>query len=57
MLRAVYPDLVPEKRSGTDPKLANGPEWFELKRGDNLKFKVPGSEEPAKGNSGAWASG
>lgn len=44
VVKAVYPDLEPEKRAGAgDPKAAsNGKGWFELRKGDNLKFKLPG---------------
>jgi GTP diphosphokinase / guanosine-3',5'-bis(diphosphate) 3'-diphosphatase len=43
VLRAVYPDLEPEKRASGDP--AAGPEWFGLKKGENLKFKLPNGED------------
>lgn len=44
VVKAVYPDLEPEKRATTsDQKAAsNGKGWFELRKGDNLKFKLPG---------------
>ena len=43
VVRAVYPDLESEKRPVSDgPK---GPGWFDLKRGENLKFKVPNLDE------------
>ncbi|RDJ23520.1 bifunctional (p)ppGpp synthetase/guanosine-3',5'-bis(diphosphate) 3'-pyrophosphohydrolase [Bosea caraganae] len=44
VVKAVYPDLEPEKRTASgDPKAAsNGKGWFELRKGDNLKFKLPG---------------
>ncbi|MEN5082438.1 bifunctional (p)ppGpp synthetase/guanosine-3',5'-bis(diphosphate) 3'-pyrophosphohydrolase [Bosea sp. TWI1241] len=47
VLRAVYPDLEPEKRSSVDPKVKAPPPgkgWFELRQGENLKFKLP--DEP-----------
>lgn len=40
VVKAVYPDLEPEKRAAADT--ADGQGWFELKKGENLKFKVPG---------------
>ncbi len=45
VLRAVYPDLEPEKRAPAEPRpngAAPGKGWFELGKGDNLKFKLPG---------------
>ncbi|MDP3256892.1 bifunctional (p)ppGpp synthetase/guanosine-3',5'-bis(diphosphate) 3'-pyrophosphohydrolase [Bosea sp. (in: a-proteobacteria)] len=47
VVKAVYPDLEPEKRAAPDPKAAgagtgNGKGWFELRQGENLKFKLPG---------------
>ena len=47
VVRAVYPDLEPEKRAAADAKAAGlgapaGKGWFELRKGDNLKFKLPG---------------
>ncbi len=47
VVKAVYPDLEPEKRATPDPKAAgagtgNGKGWFELRQGENLKFKLPG---------------
>jgi GTP diphosphokinase / guanosine-3',5'-bis(diphosphate) 3'-diphosphatase len=42
VLRAVYPDLEPEKRTSGD--VPAGPEWFGLKKGENLKFKLPNGE-------------
>ena len=43
VVRAVYPDLEPEKRGATgDPKAKpSGKGWFELRQGENLKFKLP----------------
>jgi GTP pyrophosphokinase len=44
VVKAVYPDLEPEKRGAAEPK-GKGPEgkgWFELRQGENLKFKLPG---------------
>ncbi len=45
VVKAVYPDLEPEKRNAPDPKTAaagSGKGWFELRKGENLKFKLPG---------------
>ena len=46
VVKAVYPDLEPEKRGAPDPKSAGaagtGKGWFELRQGENLKFKLPG---------------
>ncbi len=46
VVRAVYPDMEPEKRAaGGEPRPAGaapGKGWFELGTGDNLKFKLPG---------------
>ena len=43
VVKAVYPDLEPEKRAGGEQKSAQaGSGWFELKQGENLKFKLPG---------------
>ncbi len=45
VLRAVYPDLEPEKRAPAEPRpngAAPSKGWFELGKGDNLKFKLPG---------------
>ncbi|TAJ30230.1 MULTISPECIES: bifunctional (p)ppGpp synthetase/guanosine-3',5'-bis(diphosphate) 3'-pyrophosphohydrolase [unclassified Bosea (in: a-proteobacteria)] len=45
VLRAVYPDLEPEKRTPAESRpngAAPGKGWFELGKGDNLKFKLPG---------------
>lgn len=42
VVKAVYPDLEPEKRTVEAGKAAgNGKGWFELRKGDNLKFKLP----------------
>jgi GTP pyrophosphokinase len=43
VVRAVYPDLESEKRPVPDG--AKGPGWFDLKRGENLKFKVPNLDD------------
>ena len=49
VLRAVYPDLEPEKRGpqgdGKTPPAGKG--WFELQQGENLKFKLPGETDDA----------
>ncbi|KPH82446.1 RelA/SpoT family protein [Bosea vaviloviae] len=50
VVKAVYPDLEPEKRGAPDPRSAgattgNGKGWFELRKGDNLKFKLPGEAQ------------
>lgn len=45
VVKAVYPDLEPEKRAAVDAKakaLPPGKGWFELRQGENLKFKLPG---------------
>jgi GTP diphosphokinase / guanosine-3',5'-bis(diphosphate) 3'-diphosphatase len=42
VVRAVYPDLEPEKGAALDA--ATGPGWFGLKKGENLKFKVADGE-------------
>ena len=47
VVKAVYPDLEPEKRGSADGKpgaAADGKGWFELRKGENLKFKLPGEE-------------
>ena len=43
VVRAVYPDLEPEKRGATGDAKAkpSGKGWFELRQGENLKFKLP----------------
>ncbi|HEV7338792.1 MAG TPA: bifunctional (p)ppGpp synthetase/guanosine-3',5'-bis(diphosphate) 3'-pyrophosphohydrolase [Bosea sp. (in: a-proteobacteria)] len=45
VVRAVYPDLEPEKRQALDAKSKASPVgkgWFELRQGgENLKFKLP----------------
>ena len=40
VIRAVYPDWVPP-RPEERAERASGEGWFELKRGHNLKFKIP----------------
>ncbi len=47
VVKAVYPDLEPEKRAAADGRSSQG--WFELKKGENLKFKVP--ESPGDANA------
>ncbi|MFJ5369962.1 RelA/SpoT family protein [Bosea sp. CER48] len=45
VVKAVYPDLEPEKRAAAETKTgaaASGKGWFELRQGENLKFKLPG---------------
>jgi GTP pyrophosphokinase len=45
VVKAVYPDLEPEKRVAAEPKPAApnaGKGWFELSKNENLKFKLPG---------------
>lgn len=45
VVKAVYPDLEPEKRAAAETKpgaAASGKGWFELRQGENLKFKLPG---------------
>ncbi len=44
VVRAVYPDLETAEKRPT-PEGAKGPGWFDLKRGENLKFKLPNAEE------------
>jgi guanosine-3',5'-bis(diphosphate) 3'-pyrophosphohydrolase len=42
VVRAVYPDLEPEKRATGESKATPpGKGWFELRQGENLKFKLP----------------
>ncbi len=43
VVRAVYPDLETDKRPA--PEGAKGPGWFDLKQGENLKFKLPNAED------------
>ena len=38
LVRAAYPDWVPPR---PEDKVPSGEGWFELKRGHNLKFKIP----------------
>ncbi len=49
LIRAVYPEWTaqrPEDRATGGNKAPQGEGWFELKRGHNLKFKIPdGAEE------------
>jgi GTP diphosphokinase / guanosine-3',5'-bis(diphosphate) 3'-diphosphatase len=45
VVRAVYPDMEPEKRPANEGQSGAG--WFDLKQGENLKFKVPAGEEGA----------
>ncbi|MBP2152174.1 bifunctional (p)ppGpp synthetase/guanosine-3',5'-bis(diphosphate) 3'-pyrophosphohydrolase [Xanthobacter autotrophicus DSM 597] len=40
VIRAVYPDWVPPRPEERSER-ASGEGWFELKRGHNLKFKIP----------------
>lgn len=48
VVRAVYPDLEPEKRPAADAKARPaGKGWFELRQGENLKFKLPGEAPSA----------
>ncbi len=44
VVRAVYPDLETEKRPPVEG--AKGPGWFDLKQGENLKFKLPNADDP-----------
>ncbi|MBN8918446.1 MAG: bifunctional (p)ppGpp synthetase/guanosine-3',5'-bis(diphosphate) 3'-pyrophosphohydrolase, partial [Rhizobiales bacterium] len=41
VIRAVYPDWVPPRPEERAERAASGEGWFELKRGHNLKFKIP----------------
>ena len=43
VVRAVYPDLETEKRPPVEG--AKGPGWFDLKQGENLKFKLPNADD------------
>ncbi|MGL4637664.1 MAG: RelA/SpoT family protein [Beijerinckiaceae bacterium] len=43
VLRAVYPDYKEEVKTGPGPDGKAG--WFGLEKADNLKFKVPNSED------------
>jgi GTP pyrophosphokinase len=43
VVRAVYPDLESDKRPV--PEGAKGPGWFDLKHGENLKFKRPSGDD------------
>ncbi len=45
VVRAVYPDMEAEKRPVADSTA--GPGWFDLKQGENLKFKAPSGEDAA----------
>jgi GTP pyrophosphokinase len=45
VVRAVYPDMEPEKRPANEGQ--SGPGWFDLKQGENLKFKVPAGDDSA----------
>ncbi|MFG1398459.1 RelA/SpoT family protein [Roseixanthobacter pseudopolyaromaticivorans] len=49
LIRAVYPDwsaVRPDERTSAE-KAPKGEGWFELKRGQNLKFKIPDGPEEA----------
>ncbi|MFG1464847.1 bifunctional (p)ppGpp synthetase/guanosine-3',5'-bis(diphosphate) 3'-pyrophosphohydrolase [Xanthobacter sp. DSM 24535] len=49
LIRAVYPEWSaqrPDERSSAE-KAPKGEGWFELKRGQNLKFKIPDGPEEA----------
>ncbi len=55
VVKAVYPDFKEEQSRGAAPGQGKG--WFELRKGENLKFKVPGPEGetqslPIRGLSG-----
>jgi GTP pyrophosphokinase len=54
VVRAVYPDLEAEKRP--TPEGPSGPGWFDIKKGENLKFKLPNGEDsraiPIRGLAG-----
>ena len=53
VVKAVYPDLESDKRvageakAGSPTAMQNGAGWFELRKGDNLKFKLPGETPDA----------
>ncbi|MFM9973137.1 MAG: RelA/SpoT family protein [Beijerinckiaceae bacterium] len=42
VLKALYPDFKEEQKAGPESDGKGG--WFGLQKGENLKFKVPGSE-------------
>jgi GTP diphosphokinase / guanosine-3',5'-bis(diphosphate) 3'-diphosphatase len=42
VLKALYPDFKEEQKAGPESDGKGG--WFGLEKGENLKFKVPGSE-------------
>jgi GTP diphosphokinase / guanosine-3',5'-bis(diphosphate) 3'-diphosphatase len=44
VVRAVYPDFNEDVKTGPGPDGKAG--WFGLEKGENLKFKVPGVENP-----------
>ncbi|MGQ3671025.1 RelA/SpoT family protein [Xanthobacter sp. TB0136] len=55
VIRAAYPEWLPPRpedrlQGGRAP---NGEGWFELKRGHNLKFKIPDSPDDPNENEGA----
>jgi GTP diphosphokinase / guanosine-3',5'-bis(diphosphate) 3'-diphosphatase len=43
VVKAVYPDFKEEQTAGPESDGKGG--WFELEKGENLKFKVPGQEK------------
>ncbi|MFG1339162.1 RelA/SpoT family protein [Xanthobacter autotrophicus] len=49
LIRAVYPDWQPPRADDRTDRQINGEGWFELKRGHNLKFKIPEGAKPRDG--------
>ncbi|WP_127089783.1 RelA/SpoT family protein [Aquabacter cavernae] len=49
LIRAVYPDWSAPRADerGTGGRAPNGEGWFELKKGQNLKFKIPDASDDA----------
>ena len=50
VVKAVYPDLELDKRAAADQRAADGnggKGWFELGKGESLKFKLPGETDDA----------
>ncbi|MEP9353067.1 bifunctional (p)ppGpp synthetase/guanosine-3',5'-bis(diphosphate) 3'-pyrophosphohydrolase [Xanthobacter sp. KR7-65] len=47
VIRAIHPDWVPPRPEERE-RPTNGEGWFELKRGHNLKFKIPEGARPER---------